>query len=726
MPPKAKDDEKPADNVVVHRAYTAEPLVDGEAKDDAPKQIRAVISSETPVRDHRDKFYTVLRNRPESLDVSALQSGKAFLYEDHGGRMKPGQRHYQFANQIGKAVPGSVQIADGKTTATFRMFSDTNSQAAYQKIADGADNVSIGFTIHERARPYRDDKGRLISEVTKASIFEVSVVGDGLDPNTGVTQVFSKDHPTAEEIEAMDKDEETEVTAEAEETEQDEKPAVTTRSKRRAPVVIDNDPDAAQKAIEVHTRTATKAIEKAEGWDEMVPGLSGEIAKRAAAGQSYDELVGEIDDRVQLRFADIQSGKDVNDGKINCTDKDVNDFSLVALAMHHKHPNNKEYERAAAHTVEMCNAAMERTGTLGIDRETPGDYRMPVDVLLKPICDRDEVAEHLAMRSAERGAVQFRAAIDSQSAPGSAFTADQFRADSFVELLRNANPWLSAGVRRLASGRGNIRIPVHTKGTTAGFVGTAEFNSLLTPGEIGGNNITMNPHEIMTFARFTPSADALQQPFIDSLLMQDLINGLNELVDKKITNGRVDGTTAAVGATNDDQLIPKGILAYTGATGINVMTPDTDGTAPSEAVIQNMRKTLAKQNIPLGRLALFCNPDVAFKMQQTTLETGTERRLWDPYMSMAAPVYPGMRGYMSNNMPATFTQGAATDTSQMILCDPAELFYAEWTTGMDILIDPYSQRVPKNVTEISVVHLCSWAPRRTKAFAAYRLGVLTT
>ena len=181
-----------------------------------------------------------------------------------------------------------------------------------------------------------------------------------------------------------------------------------------------------------------------------------------------------------------------------------------------------------------------------------------------------------------------------------------------------------------------------------------------------------------------------------------------------------------MGATNDDLLIPKGILAYTGADGINVIEPDTNGTAPSEEVIQNMRKTLAKQNIPLGRLALFCNPDVAFKMQRTALEVGTERRLWDPYMSTAMPVYPGMRGYMSNNMPATFTQGSASDTSQMILCDPAQLFYTEWTTGMDILIDPYSKRTSKNVTEISIVHLCSWAPRREKAFAAYRLGVLTT
>lgn len=274
-----------------------------------------------------------------------------------------------------------------------------------------------------------------------------------------------------------------------------------------------------------------------------------------------------------------------------------------------------------------------------------------------------------------------RAAQTTTTAAG--IVPEDFRADQFVGILRNALVVKSLGARVLPNLTGNPVIPRQKTSATAQWL--AEGDALTDTG-MTFDNITMAPRHVGAITELSRQLLQQSNPAIEQLVRDDFIQVVSAAVDKALIHG--DGVKQ-----------PKGLLAATGTTTATLATLTWE-------TIQAVIEKLALLNITPN--AWLTHPAVATILKTTLRETGLPGYLLEGGNVAGIPLTA------TNQLDAK----AGTPATGRIICGNfAEMIVGTWGS-VDVLANglaegPYS----RGAIQVRILTTMDMVARRPEAFA---------
>ena len=315
-----------------------------------------------------------------------------------------------------------------------------------------------------------------------------------------------------------------------------------------------------------------------------------------------------------------------------------------------------------------------------------------------------EASEEIAKRSGKNARGIFvpsdanfykRDLTQGTASAGGNTVATDLLAGSYVDALRARSLVRGAGATVLSGLVGDVAIPATNAVTTAYWV--AE-NSAATEGAPTFRQITMNPKTVSAYVDVSRHLLHQSAVAIESILRQDLINGLASAVDK----GALQGS----GSSNQ----PTGILNQ---SGIGSVAIGTNGGAGTYTSVVNTWKEVSTDNADLGALSWFTTPIQVSRFMTTAKVSST-----DSQMIMNDKV--NLLGYKVNstkNMPDDLTKGSSSsDCSALLFGNFNDLIIGEWG-NLDVTVDPYSLST-LGATRIASFYDIDIAVRHAESFAA--------
>ena len=315
-----------------------------------------------------------------------------------------------------------------------------------------------------------------------------------------------------------------------------------------------------------------------------------------------------------------------------------------------------------------------------------------------------EASEEIAKRSGKNARGIFvpsdanfykRDLTQGTASAGGNTVATDLLAGSYVDALRARSLVRSAGATVLSGLVGDVAIPATNAVTTAYWI--TETTSA-TEGAPTFRQITMNPKTVSAYVDVSRHLLHQSAVAIESILRQDLINGLATAVDK----GALQGS----GSSNQ----PTGILNQ---SGIGSVAIGTNGGAGTYTSVVNTWKEVSTDNADIGALSWFTTPIQVSRFMTTAKVSST-----DSQMIMNDKV--NLLGYKVNstkNMPDNLTKGSSSsDCSALLFGNFNDLIIGEWG-NLDVTVDPYSLST-LGATRIASFYDIDIAVRHAESFAA--------
>lgn len=278
----------------------------------------------------------------------------------------------------------------------------------------------------------------------------------------------------------------------------------------------------------------------------------------------------------------------------------------------------------------------------------------------------------------------FEARTTQTTTAQSKIVPDDYRADQFIGLMRNAMVMRSLGARVLTGLRGDTVIPKMTGAHTAYWV--AEGDSL-TESNPTVNSIKLTPKHVGALS--SVSRQLLQQanPSIEGLIRDDFVSVIGLAIDKAMLHGL---------AVNDE---PVGIL-----NTANIQTASL-ATLTWAAVVALMEK-LALENVTAN--AMITHAKAATKLQ-TTLKDATAGA---EYLMQAGRM-AGLPANVTNQLDAKTGSPA---TGRVLVGDFSQLVVGEWGSA-EILANPYATGYyEKGNIQLRIMATLDMVVRNPKAF----------
>lgn len=259
---------------------------------------------------------------------------------------------------------------------------------------------------------------------------------------------------------------------------------------------------------------------------------------------------------------------------------------------------------------------------------------------------------------------------------------DDFRADQFVGLLRNALIVKSLGARVLPNLRGDVTIPRQATSSTAQWI--AEGDSLTDSG-LTFDTIGLAPRHVGALTEL--SRQLLQQanPSIEQLVRDDFVEVVGAAIDLALLHGDAvkepEGlVTAASGSGNLATLTWANVLKVIEDLGADNITPNFWLTAPH----------------------------IATKLRSTLKEAGLPGYLMENGQLAGIPV--AISKHLSN-------KAGAPATGRMILGNFAEMLIGTWGS-VDVVANPYAEGpFSRGAVQVRIITTLDMVPRRAEAFA---------
>ena len=315
-----------------------------------------------------------------------------------------------------------------------------------------------------------------------------------------------------------------------------------------------------------------------------------------------------------------------------------------------------------------------------------------------------EASEEIAKRSGKNARGIFvpsdanfykRDLTQGTASAGGNTVATDLLAGSYVDALRARSLVRSAGATVLSGLVGDVAIPATNAVTTAYWI--TETTSA-TEGAPTFRQITMNPKTVSAYVDVSRHLLHQSAVAIESILRQDLINGLATAVDK----GALQGS----GSSNQ----PTGILNQ---SGIGSVAIGTNGGAGTYTSVVNTWKEVSTDNADIGALSWFTTPIQVSRFMTTAKVSST-----DSQMIMNDKV--NLLGYKVNstkNMPDDLTKGSSSSNcSALLFGNFNDLIIGEWG-NLDVTVDPYSLST-LGATRIASFYDIDIAVRHAESFAA--------
>lgn len=259
---------------------------------------------------------------------------------------------------------------------------------------------------------------------------------------------------------------------------------------------------------------------------------------------------------------------------------------------------------------------------------------------------------------------------------------DDFRADQFVGLLRNALVVKSLGARVLPNLRGDAVIPRQKTSSTAHWI--AEGASLTDSG-LTFDNITLKPRHVGAITELSRQLLQQSNPAIEMLVRDDFVNVVSAAVDLAMLHG--DGIAE-----------PEGLI--TAATGTGTLATMNWGTVL--AVLEGLTLNNITPN------AWLCNPKVVTKLRATLKAAGLPGYLMENGQLAGIPVSTSQHLANKAGTPAT---------GRAILGDFSEMIIGTWGS-VEVLANPYAAGpYERGGVQIRILTTLDMIPRREEAFA---------
>jgi HK97 family phage major capsid protein/HK97 family phage prohead protease len=311
--------------------------------------------------------------------------------------------------------------------------------------------------------------------------------------------------------------------------------------------------------------------------------------------------------------------------EIGMSKEEVRDFSLVKAIRAMANPSDRKAQQDAAFEFECSAEAARQYG-----KDAQG-IMLPADVL------------------------RTWGKRDLNTSDDSTLIAEDYRGDSFIDVLRNESSVMQAGATMLRGLQGNVVIPKKTAASSAGWIAT-EGNPA-AESEFTAGSVTMSPKVIGAFTDATRLL--LQQSSLDveNLIRDDLTKSIATAID----------LGALTGSGSSGQ--PTGIA---NTTGINTTT--FAAANPTWAEIVAMESAIANDNALSGSLGYICRPADFGTLKTTEKATNTAQFVVNPDNTMN-----GYNVIRSNQV----TSG------DFYFGNFADLLIGMYG-GLDITVDPYA------------------------------------
>ncbi|MEL7166689.1 MAG: phage major capsid protein [Pseudomonadota bacterium] len=514
------------------------------APDGAPSDSREVLisfSSEARYLRHdwdRDEdFWEVLGHAEAEVDLTRLNSGAAPLLKDHMPVLDA---------KIGTVVRAWVE--NGRGVALVRFSETRSADDILERVRSGdVTCVSVGYAITSAER-MPDEDGHPVVRVTRWVPKEISFVAIPADPTVGYGRADHGDVATIT-ISEMEPDM-------AKDTNENTTPAAPAAPLAAAPAPETRDENDVTAALTAERRRVAEIDAIAKRFE--MP----ETATRTAIekGASVDAFRASVMDHIA---SDEDQEKRENATRIGMTDKEVKAFSITNVVRFLMNPNDRTRERAAFE-LEASRAVGDSLG-----REAEGVF-IPSDTLMDPNF----------LRSQNTG----------NASQGGVLVAQDYRAGSFIELLRNRMALTGRGVRLLQGLQGNVDIPKQTGGGTFYWFGE---DGEPTDTEAAFGLVTMTPHSAGMAIPFTRRMAQQGSPDIEALVRDDLLKGMSLGLDR----------TALIGHASPDA--PLGIRDRIFGNAIDWAN---SAAMPGEDDLIDLETEVADANADVGDLAYMFSP----------------------------------------------------------------------------------------------------------------------
>lgn len=254
---------------------------------------------------------------------------------------------------------------------------------------------------------------------------------------------------------------------------------------------------------------------------------------------------------------------------------------------------------------------------------------------------------------------------------------------------------MELGATMLTGLTSNVTIPRNNAIGAAAWEGETDENAETN---LTTDTISLTPNRLGAFMEYSKQLLLQSSVSVDNLVRADLQRSIAIALDLAAINGS--------GAGNQ----PTGIL---NTAGIGNVAMGTNGAVPTRAKLVDLITELAVDNADMGNLAFLTTPGIRGKLQQTLLDAGSGRFVWEQSNSLL-----GYRAEVSTQVPSDLTKGSSTDCHAVIYGNWSELLVAQWG-GLDLLADPYTQGT-KAMVRVIVNSWWDTALRHAQSFAAIK------
>lgn len=636
-----------SNNEMLTRSFSlrAEELV---GIDEDSRTVKVSVSSEDPVP--RFGFVEILGHNASEVDLEFFGSGNAPLLFEH------------FRDeQLG--VVESARIEKKRLTATIRFSKSARAEEIWRDVMDGIrTNVSVGYKING-AKLVKEDDDVDHYRITDWKPMEVSIVSIPADPSVGTNRKqterdFNMPANIKEnEAAAVDGGQQTSEAA----TRSDETKTSSNKEEERKQDV----------KVEVNHSRENERKAEAERVAEIYAlankfGFTDRADEWAKKGTNVNEVRGIILDKLDKETAKTRS----NNVAVDLSSKERERFSLANAVRGAITGKREGYE------FEVCRAAEEFARKSNIERTNPTSFFIPTSALM-------------GQRAHTVGATNV----------GEQLVGTDHRGDMFIDRLKNELVLAQAGATVMDGLVGNVSIPKLTSGTTPGFLGETAATS---ESEAATTSVTMSPKRLGTHVDYSEQLLRQSDPSIDTILENDLMFAVQEIVDNTGLNGTGAGD------------VPTGVTNLAGLDSTSLA-----GQPVTYTQLVELKGKPRAANVRGG------NRSFVTSEAQLTKWEGTQRFA----SSDGTTIYNPVTG-MTAGVPALGTNLIADDdgsdsvSSTIIFGHWNHLMLGHWGV-LEIIVDPYTQAT-LGQRRLVVVDFWDVAVRYVEAFAEFTLARNTT
>lgn len=558
------------------RAAVDEDMAEALAEGVPPgREIEISISSEEPYRRAASAgapYLEILGHGADEVDLSRLNSGTAPLLKDHVNKLD---------SQIGQVR--RAWVASGKLRALVRFSQTPAADEILARVRAGdVTCVSVGYEISRAVKSGKSEDGTPIIRVTGWQPKEASFVavpadasvgyGRALDGSAGIEVAANSETPAGQPAQ-------TEIAGQPAQSANPANPAGDPSKEdsmdKETPAIDAQASDSAVTAALTAERSRAAAIDKIGGQFNLGADM---IRAAVEAGTSVDAFRAQVMDHIAGEQGEAARRRSAN---IGMTAQEIDQFSIMRAVRFLTNPTKENRERAAFE-IDASNAAAKAL------RRDPEGLMVPPDVLMS------------------RGFARAQNVAD--PAAGGNLVAQDYRAGSFIDLLRKRLVLSEAGAQTLTGLVGDVDIPKRLSGSGHYWVAEGED---VTDSESGFGLVSMSPHTVGIAVPMTRRMMQQGSPDIEALARFDMIQRAAAAIESAVLSDAAAGGAAplSLGAQ-----LEAGKVAFAGAV-------------PTFGEMVDLETKVAVEDADFGSLAYIYGAALSGKLKQSFVTDGVAERI---------------------------------------------------------------------------------------------------